>query len=211
MANFETYYNEVRELSNYDLNRLIENNETLPKEKFRAILSELEKRGALDEIGKNQLARITSGSRNILETGSKIRETPRTPLSDPNIVNDPEAPILYSRYALRFFSVIFSPFFAGILLAINLYRLQKKNRIVLVILISFIYSYFTLILAGKFPEKMMIILLALNLLGSFVLEELFWNRYIGRDFKFRRQYIMPALAIGFGISILYMLIVTAAS
>jgi hypothetical protein len=207
MSDFEKYYDEVRELSNYDLNRLLRKASDLPREKYRAILSELEKRGALDEQGKISLSRFSSSSKSFGDVGNlKNQETLRSPLSDPNITNDPDAPVLYSRYSIRFFSVLFSPLFAGILLAINLYRLKKVNQVIIVGVFSFAYTALVSFISSKYPDKMLLVTYILYFLGAILLEELFWNRYIGKDFKFQRQYILPALAIGIGISVLVMLV-----
>ena len=207
MSDFEKYYDEVRELSNYDLNRLLKKAGDLPREKYRAILSELEKRGALDDQGKISLTKFSTSSKSFADTGSfSGKETLRSPLSDPNITDDPEAPVLYSRYAIRFFAVLFSPLFAGILLAINFYRLKKPNQVIYVGLFSFGYTALVSFISGKYPENMLLVTYILYFLGAVLLEELFWNRFIGKEFRFRRQFILPTLAIGIGISVLVMLV-----
>lgn len=205
MQDFDTYYDEMRELSNFDLNKLIKNGRNLPKEKFRAILTVLESRGALDEAGKNSLSEI-------ITTGNFSNQSPgnittiKSPFSDPNITNDENAPVLYSRYAVRFFSIIFSPLFGSVLMAINFKRLKKDNVIIPMIALTLIYSLLSNIVSLKFPERAGITSIILNFLGAILLEEFFWNRYIGKEFKFRRQHIMPAFMIGIGLSILLALL-----
>ena len=211
MAENEIYRDQVRELSNYDLNRLIERVEKEPRDKIIEALKELDKRGALDGQGRDLLSRLKFKTISSLQAGEKVLPAfPRGPFMDPNITNDPALPRLYSRYAIRFFAILFSPFFAGIMLAINLSRLNKNKYITGLIIFSFAFSLLSFFISGRYPEQMTIITLIVNLIGSILLEEFFWNRHIGRDFKFQRQNVLPALLIGFGVSFLMLAIMSMA-
>ncbi len=203
MSRSNSYTDEIRELSNFDLNKLIAIWEKQPKEKIIASLWELEKREALDQDGRDLLSQLHS-SRIIninINTEKVSGPLPTGPFMDPNISNDPSLPKLYSRYAIRVFAVVFSTFFGGILLAINMYRLKKKDQIFPIILFSFGFAYLTVYISSKVPDKMTLITLVMNLIGLVLLEELFWNKQIGKEFKFQRQSILPALFIGIIISL----------
>lgn len=206
MAEFEEYYDEVRELSNYDLNKLLDKAGDLPREKFRAILSELEKRGALDEEGKLSLKRLSNAGRDFIRTEGQVDVPPRTPLMDPNITLDPKAPVLFSRYAIRFICILFSPMFAGILMAVNFNRLQKSRPMILVVVFTLLYTYLAVFVAGKYGDNSTFVVLIMNVLCAVILEELFWNRHIGRDFKFRRQYLLPTIIIVLALSFIFALL-----
>ena len=196
-------------MSNYDLQQINKKYPDKEKKKVIAALRELEKRDVLYSEDRKMLEDLED-EENGFEYKSRLSE-PLTPLSmfrDPNIVEDFKAPKLYSRYSIRFFAIIFSTFFGGILLSINLNRLGKKREIFYVIVFSFLYSILVYQATTLSPENATAITLIMNLIGSLVLEEFFWKRYIGKHFKFRRQAISGALLIGFGISLLlgYLLI-----
>ena len=201
MSRSNSYTDEIRELSNFDLNKLIAIWEKQPKDKIIASLWELEKREALDQEGRDLLLQLNSATIISVNLNTKANPLPKGPFMDPNISDDSSLPKLYSRYAIRVFAIVFSTFFAGILLAINMYRLDKKNQIFPVILFSFMFAYLTVFISGRAPERMTLITIVMNIVGVILLEELFWNRHIGKEFKFQRQSILPVLFIGIIISL----------
>lgn len=209
MSRSNSYTDEIRERSNYELNKLMANREEQSKEKVLAILWELEKRGALDDEGKKLLSKYSFSNSNNFSGDSFSASMPKGPFMDPNISTDPSLPRLFSRYSVRFFAILFSTFFGGILISINLYRLKKKDQILPVVLFSFFFAYLTVFISGKYPEKITMITFIMNVIGSLLLEELFWNKMIGKDFKFQRQSVLPALLIGVGISMILLLGMTA--
>jgi hypothetical protein len=203
MSENEDLSNEMREKSNYDLQEIIRKYPDEDKSRVIAALLELKRRDVLYSEDQRLLEDLIEKEK----SGSPDENIPRvvTPFSifrDPNIVDDYNAPRLYSRFSIRFFAILFSTFFGGILMAINFSRLGKKREIIYVLAFSILYSYGVFHATTLSPENTTTITLMLNLLGSLLLEEFFWKRYIGRHFKFRRQPIAGALMIGFGISIL---------
>lgn len=194
---------EMREKSNFDLQEIVRKYPDEDKSKVIAALKELKRRDVLYSDDQKLLEDLVEKE----NSSSTEQDQPKivTPFSifrDPNIVDDYNAPKLYSRFAIRFFAILFSTFFGGILLSINLNRLGKKWEIFYVMAFSVLYSYGVFYAATLNPERTTTITLILNLLGSLILEEIFWKRFIGRHFKFRRQSIRGALLIGLGISIL---------
>ncbi len=209
MSETNHYSDEMREMSNYDLQQIIKKYPNEEKKKVISALRELEKRDVLYS-DEQKLLEDLEDEENDHEEKEKTPEnvTLFSMFSDPNIVEDFNAPKLYSRYSIRFFAIIFSTFFGGILLSINLNRLGKKREIFYVIVFSFFYSILVYQATTLSPENATTITLIMNLVGSLILEEYFWKKYIGKHFKFRRQAIGSALLIGFGISLLlgYLLI-----
>ncbi len=188
--------NEVRELSNFDLNKIIEKYPNEEKEKVYASLLELDKRDALNEDQKFLKLSIENVEKT--QTDFSIRdsgEVPRLLFMDPNITNDPEAPRLYSRFAIRFFTILFSTLFGAVLLSINLYRLDKQRQIIPLLGFALLYSYLTYYVMNTVQLDPTVMALIFNLTGSLILEEMFWKRNIGRDFRFRRQSLWHALLI----------------
>lgn len=194
---------EMREKSNYDLQQIVRKYPDVKKSRVIAALRELEKRDVLYSDDRKLLEDLTEEER--LNESEDSPQKPVTPFSifrDPNIVDDFNAPKLYSRFAIRFFAILFSTFFGGILMAINFSRLGKKWEIAYVIGFSMLYSYGVFYATTLSPENATTITLMLNLLGSLILEEFFWKRYIGKHFKFRRQSLRGAILIGLVISVL---------
>jgi hypothetical protein len=117
-----------------------------------------------------------------------------------------DLPVMYSKGAIRFFSIFFSTLFGGILFAINLNRLQKNTEILYVMAFSFIYTYLIGIVVTYFPEYISFIALFMNLLGLIILEKIFWKRMIGDDLKFQRQPIWLTLGVGLLIATLLLVL-----
>lgn len=209
MSRSNSYTDEIRERSNFDLNKLISNRDKQIKDKVLAALWELEKRGALDDEKRKLLSQYSFSTTNNFRSNTFNRSLPKGSFMDPNISNDPTLPKLFSRFSIRFFAILFSTFFAGILLAVNLYRLKKKDQILIVLLFSFLFAYLTVFISGKYPDKLTLITIIMNVIGALLLEELFWNRLIGRNFKFQRQSILPALIIGMVISLILLVVMTS--
>jgi hypothetical protein len=202
--------NEMREKSNYDLQEIIRKYPNEDKSRVIAALLELKRRDVLYSEDQKLLEDLREKE----NASSPDDDIPKvvTPLSifrDPNIVDDFNAPRLYSRFSIRFFAILFSTFFGGILMAINFNRLGKKRELIYVLAFSILYSYGVFHATTLSPENTTTITLILNLLGSLLLEEFFWKRYIGKHFKFRRQSITGALMIGFGISVLLIYMMTS--
>ncbi|HYW94966.1 MAG TPA: hypothetical protein VE870_05220 [Bacteroidales bacterium] len=120
---------------------------------------------------------------------------------DRNIVSDLAAPALYSRFAIRFFAIFCSTLVGGILMAINLHRLNKKTELLLVLLFSFMFTLGGAVLFTHYGPKFTNILIITNLIGSAILEELYWNRVIGKSIKYRRKQVWPVLLFVFLLSL----------
>ena len=111
-----------------------------------------------------------------------------------------ELPQLYSKRIILIFSGLFSVIFGAALLLSNLKKIEEKKGIYQVLLFVFIYVcglVYTLstIKAGTNFS------LPLNLLGGLILNEYFWNRYIGKETEFeKKSWVKPTL-ISLAISI----------
>ncbi len=112
---------------------------------------------------------------------------------DRNITSDPTAPALFSRYSIRFFAIFCSTFLGGILMAINLHRLKRKTELFLVLLFSFVMTVGGAVLYTTYGPKAANILIISNLIGSLILEELYWNRVIGKQTRYRRRHVWPVI------------------
>ena len=91
-------------------------------------------------------------------------------------------PKLYSKGPIIWYSFLLSPFVGGVLMAINLWRIDKKNVAILVAIGSLIYSlgigYFGFIVTYRATSRLLVLML--NLFGGNMLSAPVWRNTIGR-------------------------------
>ena len=104
-----------------------------------------------------------------------------------------DLPELFSKSLILIFAILFSVLFAAVLLVINLRRLGKKTESLWVLLFAFGYLVLIALIlqsTGLEPSWTFVA----NVLGAAILNEFFWNRFIGKDFEYRRRgWIKPIL------------------
>lgn len=116
---------------------------------------------------------------------------------DNDLVTDPTAPLLYSKGAIRAFSFIFTTLFRAFLLSNNI--VGKKNKFI-VIGFGIAYTTISAILLTIIPPNTFWVL-ALNTAGGLGLTTTFWNKYVGKDVKYRAKPIWLPLIISIILSI----------
>jgi hypothetical protein len=116
-----------------------------------------------------------------------------------NIVNDANAPQLYSRQVINIFSILFSVLFGGILMAINLKNTNNKKGILPVLAFSIGYTVLMGVGLYLIDSKTSVLTVVLNLLGAIVLYNYFWGKYIGKEFQYRTKPFWIPLVIGVAI------------
>jgi len=116
-----------------------------------------------------------------------------------NVVTDPNAPLLYSKITVSSFSILFTVVFGAILLALNI-----ENKINKIKVIGFGVLFTTLaILIGNLIPHSTFYVYAINGFGGYFLSTEFWNKYVGRETKYRTKPIwIPSI-----ISIIIMVLV----
>jgi hypothetical protein len=106
---------------------------------------------------------------------------------------DPDAPSLYSKRVIYTFSVFFSSIFGVVLLMSNLKRMQERKARLQVLVFGISYFILTLVLVNTL-EIFSRFVIGLNIIGAIILNEYFWNRYIGKDYSYhKRSWIKPAI------------------
>jgi hypothetical protein len=116
-----------------------------------------------------------------------------------NIVDDVNAPQLYSRQVINIFSILFSVLFGGILLAINLKTVNNKKAIFPVLAFSVLYTGLVVFILNLIPGSTTTLTVVFNLLGAIVLYNFFWGKYIGKEFQYRTKPFWIPLVIGVAI------------
>ncbi len=115
-----------------------------------------------------------------------------------NIVSDENAPKLYSRRVIYIFSCLFTVVTGGILLSINLKKVNRKDIIWKVLGYSIAYTAISISILNQF-ERNTILTLLVSMLGSFALYNYFWKKYIGAETKYQTKPIWIPLIICVGI------------
>ena len=118
-----------------------------------------------------------------------------------NVVTDPDAPLLYSKGTIRGFCVLFTTIFGAVLLSSNINDSKKKW---IVIGFGIIYTGLTVVLANIIPTNTFWVLL-LNTAGGLGLTTTFWDKYVGKETKYRTKPIWKPLIISFIITIPFVL------
>jgi hypothetical protein len=114
------------------------------------------------------------------------------------VVTDPNAPLLYSKSAVSLFSLFFTVIFGAILLALNI---ENKINKVKVIVVGVLFTTLAILIGNLVPHSSFYVY-AINGIGGYVLSTEFWNKYLGRETKYRKKPIWIPLLISIIISVL---------
>jgi hypothetical protein len=118
-----------------------------------------------------------------------------------NIVKDPDAPAYYSQQAVLGFSMFFTVIFGAVLLASNVEN--RKNKWI-VIGFGLLYTSAAILMLNFLPRSTALTI-GVNGLGALVLTQLFWNKYIGLQTRFRAKPIWKPLIISIIITIPFLI------
>ena len=118
-----------------------------------------------------------------------------------SVVTDPNAPLLYSKGAIRAFSLVFSTIFGAVLLSSNIDDNKKKW---IVIGFGVLYTALTIVIVNLIPSNTIYVLL-LNTAGGLGLTSTFWDKFVGKDTKYRSKPIWKPLIISLVITIPFLL------
>lgn len=116
-------------------------------------------------------------------------------------------PELYSKRVIIAFSLIFSTIFGAVILMSNLKQKGEQRGRLQVLIFSIIYTIGMIFTINSLATTQLTI--PLNILGALILNEYFWNRYLGKDIPFeKKSWIKPALVsitvtIPFIIALIY--------
>ena len=118
-----------------------------------------------------------------------------------NVVTDQSAPLLYSKGAIRAFSLFFSTIFGAVLLSSNINDTKRKW---IVIGFGIIYTTVSIIILNLIPSNTFYVIL-LNTAGGLGLTSTFWDKFVGKETKYRAKPIWKPLIISIIILIPFLL------
>ena len=189
----------MAERTSAELEQILEKKEDYQAEAIEAVIWELEKRG------RENYSLVTQ---QIEEQRTEKEERKR---KESNYIEDPSAPKLYPKWSIYVMAGLFTPFFAGIMMAMNFRIIGNRKQIPIVIgftlLFTVLVGFFADIASTKLntPSSLTNFL---NLIGAGFLGEYFWNRKLGKNIKYRKKStLFPfALAIAFTAIVIWAII-----
>lgn len=116
-------------------------------------------------------------------------------------IEQPEVKELYSRLAIRGFSVFFHPIFGGIMLAQNMKDINNRKAANLVVAFSVAFAVFEFILLGSIDKAPRALAYLLNFAGAGFLTEYFYKKYIPATGNIKKKSIVKPLIISFAITL----------
>jgi hypothetical protein len=185
--------------SNDELYYCIDNREKFLTETVEAAVSELQARGA--EFSEQELRVIAEDMEARRQWVAGIPNEGRFGFNQRLLqVEDPEAPLLYSKRVIWVFSILFSVFFGSVMMAMNVYNTTNRNKAPLVVLYGLIFTIATILIAGYYQLNSSFSIF-FSVFGAGVSEALFWNRLIGNSTMYRARSYQTPLIIAFAIII----------
>jgi len=113
------------------------------------------------------------------------------------IVGDPDAPLMYSRRVIYFFSVLFGALFGSIMLAINIGKLGKRTEAVYTVLFGIAFTTIQVFIGMRAaPGSSTSYGILFGFAAAFCLDFFFWKRVIGYSTFYRKRQIWVPLIIG---------------
>ena len=173
-----------------ELQSIVSDKQTYVEEARQAAIWELENR----EIKSDA---IENASKEIEDSKIKREEQKNEKIEfikkDPNIVDDPNQPELHSKRVILMFSIIFSTIFGAVLLMYNMKETKNSKGRIQVLIFGVLYTAISIAIITRL-NIILNLALIFNFVGAGVLTGYFWNKFIGKEFKFRkRSWIKPAI------------------
>ncbi|HVW98746.1 MAG TPA: Nif11-like leader peptide family natural product precursor [Mucilaginibacter sp.] len=194
--------------SDEELRERVNNREKYLPETVEASVAELSERGVTfsDEelriIDEDMLARR--------EIAAGNNHNPGIFRNDANLyIDDPDAPIYYSKRAILIFSILFSVLFGSVMLAMNVSRSREAGKAFLVVLYGLGFTVLTGLLTSSIKMNLGITIITAYV-GALIMEMLFWNRYVGKTTLYRPKPIWGPLITGILLAsiIVYLIIIS---
>lgn len=95
-------------------------------------------------------------------------------------------PELYSKRVIATFSILFSTIFASVILMSNLRETGNRKGVLQVLVFGFSYTLITLLLP-QFIQMTTSLTIVANVLGAGILNEYFWNKFLGKEIEFQKK------------------------
>ncbi len=110
-----------------------------------------------------------------------------------NLTDDQNAPELHSKRVITIFSAVFTTIFGAVLLMYNMKQTNNPKGRIQVLVFGILYTVASILLINLIKKQTNLAII-FNLAGAGILTEYFWNKFIGKEFKYRkRSWLKPAI------------------
>lgn len=182
--------------SDDELMERVDNRQKYMPETIEASLSELQRRGR--EFSEEELRYIREDIQARRANAASI--SGRVGIFNRDyknvIIEDPDAPLMYSPLAIYLFTFLLGPFFGSIMMAMNLSKVGKANAVAGVVLFGLGLSILGVALLSSVAGAASSLQILIGLVGAYCMNYLFWRPYIGFDTFYRARQIWTPLVIG---------------
>ena len=194
--------------SDKELEEYLNNIMAYSRDIVEAAIQELKNRGRL--FTEVELSTFESKIQERENTIGKNTITVRDSI-EKNIVEDESALALYSRKTVDWTTLIFGIIVGSILMALNFKSVEKKKGIIAVLFFGILYFILEIFIMSFLPDNMAssltnVVRLGLNGLGAYIMHTLIWNKFIGKDFEYRKKAVWLPILIGIIINVLFILL-----
>ncbi|SHH22205.1 hypothetical protein SAMN04488109_3233 [Chryseolinea serpens] len=183
--------------SDEQLKNYLVNSEKYTEEAVTAAIQELRNRGK--EFSEEELSEIKLKLEVIRKKERDEEVQTGTSTWKKNVVTDPEAPAFYSQRAIWGFSVFFTVVFGAVLLSSNLR--DKGNARWAVIAFGVLYTGLAIFILSFVKGNSTGLTVGINTAGAWIMNQVFWNKYVGAETKYRAKPIWVPLVISILISV----------
>jgi len=199
----------MTKMSDSELKKYVDNKDEFQDYAVLAAVLELEKRGVSVENGaqiKQEISEVEVVEKEVIGEPIEFESTAST-----------TTPELYSTQSIFIFGALFSVFGGGILMLLNLFKLNKRNSGWYVIIGSIVYSFSLSYIYRllNISDKVLItnlvtiddIIIALfisvisNLFGVYLLYYFIWNKEVPSNLNYRKKAIWKPILIILAINI----------
>ncbi|MDO3696043.1 hypothetical protein QVZ41_14415 [Wenyingzhuangia sp. chi5] len=167
--------------SNTELEEIISDNKTYVKEARNAAFEILQNRDKENET----VLKVENEIKAKIEQNRIIEEKRKKEISTENIFEELDNPNLYSKKVIMGFSCFFSTIFGSILLMHNMDKTDNSKVKIYVMSFGILYTVFTIILMNTLNINGLPLIF--NLIGGWILNNFFWNKYIGENISFNEK------------------------
>ena len=194
--------------SDKELEEYLNNIMAYSRDIVEAAIQELKNRGRL--FTEVELSTFESKIQERENTIGKNTITVRDSI-EKNIVEDESALALYYRKTVDWTTLIFGIIVGSILMALNFKSVEKKKGIIAVLFFGILYFILEIFIMSFLPDDMAssltnVVRLGLNGLGAYIMHTLIWNKFIGKDFEYRKKAVWLPILIGIIINVLFILL-----
>tara|TARA_R110002049_G_scaffold16388_8_gene65346 strand:+ start:4485 stop:5102 length:618 start_codon:yes stop_codon:yes gene_type:complete len=188
-----------------ELERIINDKKSFTEQARIAAIEILKERNGETEFTKGAEKEVVVSQERKEAIEQKLSEEKK---KDSFLTDDLDAPELHSKRVITMFAAIFSTIFGAVLMMHNFKavgNIKARNQ---VLVFGILYTVASILIINSLNIRTNLAVI-LNLGGAIVLTELFWNKQLGKNIRYRkRSWVKPAIisviiTIPFLLAIIY--------